>query len=45
VNISPETGKSPGKKISCTYGNNWLNVNFIWDGKPVIIEVLDGEKM
>jgi len=45
VNISPETGKSPGKKASCTYGNNWLNVNFFWDGKPVIVEVLDGKKM
>jgi oligosaccharide 4-alpha-D-glucosyltransferase len=45
VKIAPEKGKSPGNKTSCTYSDKWLYVNFIWDGKPVNIVIVDSKKM
>ncbi len=41
VKITHEKGKPAGNKTTCTFGEKWLNVNFIWDGKPVTIEVID----
>jgi len=41
VKVAHETGKTYPGKTSCTYDYKWLRINFIWDGKPVIIEVTD----
>jgi oligosaccharide 4-alpha-D-glucosyltransferase len=41
VKIKAEKGKSPGKKPTATYDEKWLYVNFIWDGSPLNIEILD----
>ena len=39
VKISPEKGTPTGNKTTCTFGDKWLHINFIWDGKPVLIEI------
>jgi oligosaccharide 4-alpha-D-glucosyltransferase len=41
VKVAHETGKTYPGKTSCTYDYKWLRINFIWDGKPVTIEVTD----
>jgi len=44
VKITSPKGKTAGTKSSCTYNDNWLNLNFTWDGKPVTIEIIDRMK-
>ena len=44
LKFTPEKGKPGVEKTSCTYTDKWLYINFIWDGKPVIIEVTDAKK-
>lgn len=41
VKIKAEKGKSTGKKTTATYDEQWLYVCFMWDGKPVTIDILD----
>jgi oligosaccharide 4-alpha-D-glucosyltransferase len=39
MKIKPEKGKPAGEKTNCTYDENWLYVNFTWDGKPLNIDI------
>jgi len=41
VKIKPEDRKSSGIKTACTRDENWLYINFTWDGKPVFIEIIN----
>ena len=43
VKIKAEQGKSTGKKITATFDEKWLYVNFNWDGNPMNIEIFDRE--
>jgi len=41
IKIKDEKRKSTGKKTTATYDEKWLYVTFIWDGKPVTIDIID----
>ena len=41
VKIKAEKGKSTGRNTTGTYDEKWLRINFIWDGNPLNVEILD----
>lgn len=43
VKIKSGTVIKSGSKTTCGYVPNWLNVNLLWDGNPVKIELSNGE--
>jgi alpha-glucosidase (family GH31 glycosyl hydrolase) len=45
VKITPGNGKPAGTKPASTFEDKWLHINFTWDGKPVIVEIVDSKKM
>jgi len=45
VKVKPGMAEKTGNKTTCTFTGKWLYVNFIWDGKPADIEIVDSKKM
>ena len=45
IQIEADKGEAYSNKTTCTYSEKWLRVNFIWDGEPVKIEIVDSKRM
>jgi hypothetical protein len=41
VKIKAEKGKFAENKTTSVYDDKWLYVNFTWDGKPALIEIIN----
>ena len=41
VRIKHKKGNTDKNKTSCSFADNWLYVNFIWEGNPVNIEIVN----